>query len=306
MRKTILLLLAVLISGLGFAQEGFNYKALVTNNGTPVASGLINVKVTIKSSGGAIRWQEEHTAVSTDANGIFSIAIGEGTRLGGASTFDDVYWSYGNTISIEVNTGSGYTSLVNDEPLRYVPYAKRAKTLVTEDDAVLDRDARVRFSEFGNFLGGPRYYMGLNAAGDALELGTFSFTFPTTYFPKLSIKNNGDLLTTGKILADDSGDSDMKAYIYGKVYDNGTLPGSPTPNSGGFSVTKTGTGVYKITFDTSPGSYNNYLVIASRYSSGLSPGFIQTQSSDAYFTVYTYDASGNPADRPFMFVVYKK
>ncbi len=113
----------------------------------------------------------------------------------------------------------------------------------------------------------------------------------------------GDVQVTKKLVAPDSGDADMKAYIYGKVYSSGVVPTNPTPNSDGFSVTKTGTGTYRIDFDTSPGGYNKYLVVASIYAS---KGFISTSNYDDHFIVNTFDTSGNPDDKAFTFVVYKK
>lgn len=116
---------------MGFAQTdiGFNYKALVTENGNAVANAKISVKATIKD-GSSVKWQETHSNVQTDANGIFSIVIGEGTRVAGASSFDEVSWDSNNmNLTVEVDAGSGYQTMVNDEPFKYVPYAKQAESL---------------------------------------------------------------------------------------------------------------------------------------------------------------------------------
>ncbi len=128
--KKIILLFALLISTVSFAQRGFNYKALLVDNGSPVANSIITVKATIKQ-GTTAKWVETHSNVHTDANGIFAIAIGEGTRVSGVPTFDEIKWGYPNmNLTIEVDTGSGYTTLVNGEALKAVPYAKNGAKLL--------------------------------------------------------------------------------------------------------------------------------------------------------------------------------
>ena len=137
MKKTILFFLSVLISSSAWSQndvkristpKGLNYKALVSENGTPVANSTISVKVKLKD-GATELWYEEHTNVHTDANGIFSINIGEGTRISGSYThFQYFNWNTYNDVKmdVEIDTGSGYQTLVSNEALKYVPYAKNA------------------------------------------------------------------------------------------------------------------------------------------------------------------------------------
>ena len=375
MKKSILLLLAILVSGLTYAQtgtaKGFNYKGLVTNNGNVVANAVIGVKIKLKH-GSSVKWYEEHTGVHTDANGIFSVNIGEGTKIGGSFVnFSYVDWQgYPDMkISVEIDSGTGYHTYVNDIPLKSVPYAKFADKSYFASRLLPQTDGGIKLStttgsrlhgyilekgsdDWYTYINSGSNYVINNDGVDVLKIsdadnsvwmkgelikpfgsdngvkfyssssGTGYYKFATsTGSLNLQYNGGGGSTTTGlkfhgsasvevmkKLRAPDSGDSDMKAYIYGKVYANGTLPGSPTPNSDGYSVTKIGTGNYKITFDTSPGHYNKYLVIATRYrnGSGSTPGFIQVQSENGYFNVFTYDASGNPADRSFMFVVYKK
>ena len=112
---------------------------------------------------------------------------------------------------------------------------------------------------------------------------------------------NGDVYMSKKLLASSSGTADMKAYVYGKIYSSGSRDSDASSN--GYYINKVSTGRYKITFTNSPGSAHKYLVVASMYSV---PGFILAYNSDDYFEVYTYDTSGNLADRDFNFVVYKK
>ena len=117
---------------MGYAQTatGFNYKALVANNGTPLANAIINVRATFKAGTSTVKWRETHSNVHTDANGIFSITLGQGTRNAGVPSFDKMDWNVGNmNLTIEVDSGSGYQTLVSNEYFKTVPYAKQAERL---------------------------------------------------------------------------------------------------------------------------------------------------------------------------------
>ncbi len=115
----------------------------------------------------------------------------------------------------------------------------------------------------------------------------------------------GDIYTTQKITSPDSGDTDMKAYIYGSITSAGYFS-SLGAHSDGFTVTKTSDGIYKIDFTGSnaPTSSSSYTVMTNMRYSNI--GFITVQNYSTYFTINTYDISGNPTDKAFNFVVYKK
>lgn len=107
----------------------------------------------------------------------------------------------------------------------------------------------------------------------------------------------------GKITATHSGNSDMKAYIYGSLYATGSL--KTGPSSDGFTSIKVATGHYRITFDTSLGSQEAYLLIATASNTTV-PQIITCHQSSAYCDIYIWDMSSNPVDAVFNFVVYKK
>ncbi|MEC3907498.1 hypothetical protein VOI54_10745 [Tamlana sp. 2201CG12-4] len=109
---------------------------------------------------------------------------------------------------------------------------------------------------------------------------------------------NGDL-ETDEIHAEDSGDADMKAYIYGMVSSSGV---KSVASSGGFIVQKMALGVYRITFNNPPPSHVSYMVMASLNNLG----FVKTDRAQNYITISTYNASGILSDKEFNFVVYKK
>ena len=69
MKKSIITLAAILIASLSFAQSGgFNYKALITDNGNALQTHNVTVRFTILENGSTSVYQETHTA-TTDANG---------------------------------------------------------------------------------------------------------------------------------------------------------------------------------------------------------------------------------------------
>jgi len=120
----------------------------------------------------------------------------------------------------------------------------------------------------------------------------------------LVILKNGNTTINGEvkveeIQATDSGDADMKAYIYGLVSVSG---GISAASSEGFTVERTGTGVYRINFTNPPPSHVSYIAMASLNELG----FVTTTRNQAYVLINTYDTSGNADDKNFSFVVYKK
>jgi len=124
--KNYLLSALLLMSGFIFAQNGFHYKFVLTNNDAPLANTAVNVKFTLKDNGTVV-WEEEHVAVMTDDNGIGTCVMGEGTKLSGtADTFDDIDWTAPLTYDVAIDDGSGYTPFVTGQQFKYVPLAKYA------------------------------------------------------------------------------------------------------------------------------------------------------------------------------------
>lgn len=110
---------------------------------------------------------------------------------------------------------------------------------------------------------------------------------------------NGEL-NVDEVQATDSGNADMKAYIYGLVTISG---GISSASSSGFTITKTGTGSFRVVFNNPPSSYTNYMVVSSLHGD---IGFVETVRNTTYIAVNTYDTSGTLTDKSFNFVVFKK
>jgi hypothetical protein len=63
--------------------QGFNYQAVARNaSGGPIANSILPVKITIQSDslGGTIFWQELHSSVTTNSQGVINMVIGKGAR----------------------------------------------------------------------------------------------------------------------------------------------------------------------------------------------------------------------------------
>jgi len=144
-----------------------------------------------------------------------------------------------------------------------------------------------------NELGSDKLYIANNSTDTPLIWGDFSTK---------EIKINGNMEVVDRLTSTDSGNADMKAYIYGSVQSDGTILADAS--SDGFAVEYLDTGNYKITFNTIPVASTTYIVSASASSSYTNIGVTK---HDDYFEVFCRSiSSGNLEDRNFDFVVYKK
>ena len=132
MKTKILTLITFIITSLSFAQGGgFNYKALITDNGNVLATHSVTFKFTVLENGSTSVYQETQSA-TTDANGIAAVNVGEGTLVSG--NFTTIDW--GNSpyfLKVEIDTGSGYQDFGTAE-FKAVPYAKYADRVEIADN----------------------------------------------------------------------------------------------------------------------------------------------------------------------------
>jgi len=124
MKKLLLLTFVFSISLLLNAQDRiFNYKALITDNGNPLANQDVTIKFTILKGGSTNVYQEENLA-TTDENGIVSVGLGGGMNPSG--DFSAINWGDGSYyLKVEIDTGNGFLDFGTNEFLS-VPYAKHA------------------------------------------------------------------------------------------------------------------------------------------------------------------------------------
>ncbi len=125
MRKLIILLIPF-CAWVATAQNSFNYQAVVRDSGGNVLSNATIDLQFIIYEGAALTnnvYQETHSAVTTDANGLVTAAIGEGTTT---DDFNAINWGADmHFLNIRIDTGSGLSDL-GTVALRSVPYAQHA------------------------------------------------------------------------------------------------------------------------------------------------------------------------------------
>ena len=127
MKKISLLILTFFIFGILYSQapQSFKYQAIARNsNGTPIINTTIGLKITIRSgnANGTAVYSESFAPVS-NAIGIFTVNIGEGTPLSG--NFSDIDWGadkYFLNVAIDPEGGSNYTDMGTTQFVS-VPYS---------------------------------------------------------------------------------------------------------------------------------------------------------------------------------------
>ncbi len=143
--------------------------------------------------------------------------------------------------------------------------------------------------------------------GNAIAVYAYAGNSPNSFagFFNGKVKVNGNVIVNEKLKGFNSGDADMKAFVYGLVFFNGNM--AANQSSDGFSVTKISQGVYRIHLDNV--NDQNYVVMVSAEIGGSgTPVFATTDYSNTNgeFVIRTYNLSGNTIDNSFHFVVYKK
>ncbi|MCB0427415.1 MAG: tail fiber domain-containing protein [Flavobacteriaceae bacterium] len=123
--KKLVLIIALLITTIGFSQNGINYKAMIKDNsGTVIANQSVDLQFSILEGSSQINvYTETHTA-TTDGSGIVIVNVGEGTPSSG--TYANINWDNGeHYLNVQVDTGSGMVDMGTTQ-FKTVPYALNA------------------------------------------------------------------------------------------------------------------------------------------------------------------------------------
>jgi hypothetical protein len=135
MKSTIFYILAFVFTLSSFAQvpQKFNYQAVVRNNtGVIITNQNISVKAEILDSNiNSVLYSETH-AVTTNAQGLFSLQVGSGIVKSGL--FVNIDWSAGNRYirtSVDLTGGTNY-QLMGTSQLLSVPYALYSKEVTVK------------------------------------------------------------------------------------------------------------------------------------------------------------------------------
>lgn len=111
------------------APQSFSYQAVVRNGtGSPIASQLIGLRITLENELHVAYYTETHTPTS-NAQGVISVNIGGGTPVGNG-LFSSIPWKNGDIyIKLEIDPagGSNYTAMGTRTQLQSVPYALYAE-----------------------------------------------------------------------------------------------------------------------------------------------------------------------------------
>jgi uncharacterized protein (TIGR02145 family) len=156
--RYLTLALALIFSFTALAQappEAINYNGVARDaNGDPVADASIGLQLTIMQgdpiSGTAV-YAETHTT-TTDAFGLFNVAIGFGTATSG--TFAAIDWSMGDhhlAVALDVSGGTNYVTMGSTQLLS-VPYALYARSAGNQQYQTLSLSNDTLYLTNGGFV----------------------------------------------------------------------------------------------------------------------------------------------------------
>jgi len=189
MRNILTLFAFLLLVGTSHAQapQGIPYQAAARNSsGTILASTSISVRFTIRDSvtTGIIKYRETHST-TTDANGMFSVTVGQGTPVSG--TFASINWvTNAKFLQVELDPAGGSTYIdMGTQQMMSVPYALNTGIIKMTVSATGD----TLHSGNGNYVIIP----GISAANCAVSAGTITGTATFTAGSTTTLSNT----TTG-------------------------------------------------------------------------------------------------------------
>ncbi len=133
--------------------------------------------------------------------------------------------------------------------------------------------------------------------GEAEKAGSYAGYF------KGYVYNSQNVKVVGELQGSVSGDADMKAYVYGYVNYEGNITASAS--SDGYTVAKTATGTYRITFSDTSFASNQYIATIVVVDNS-SPEIATIDQNSGNFDIHIWNISGTHVNSDFTFVVYKK
>lgn len=121
--KTKVLILFSLLSFTLFSQNrGFNYKALITENGITISNQSVTIRFTILQQSPVYT---ETINTTTDDNGIVSVTFGDCDYGVENEEFCNINWGTPTFLKVEIDTGNGFLDF-GTNAFHYVPYAEYA------------------------------------------------------------------------------------------------------------------------------------------------------------------------------------
>ena len=136
MKRLLTFLLLVLVAQAVWAQNStkLSYQAVVRNaNNELVANVPVTVEVSILDATSGAAWYTETHSVTTNANGLIALMVGEGTPVSGNLKY--VAW---DKASIKTSIGANGENIDNTTTVNAVPYALYADSAKTINHDVLN------------------------------------------------------------------------------------------------------------------------------------------------------------------------
>jgi hypothetical protein len=136
--KSILIVMFVLLmSTISNAQTGLNFQGVArSSNNVIIASQQISLRLTILqgSATGSVEYSETRK-VTTNAQGLFAVVIGDADATSAVGSFNNINWK--NTpkylkIEMDANAGNNYTTIGTTQ-FQYVAYAQFANSVDAEN-----------------------------------------------------------------------------------------------------------------------------------------------------------------------------
>jgi len=203
--KNIILGITLLLSTIVVAQQGINYQGVAKDSGGElIINTNIDVAINIGTlpGGGGNVYSESHN-ISTNANGVFSLVLGEGTPT--LNLFEDIDWAVGNHyLNVWLNGEE-----IGTTQLQAVPYTKALGKWQAHKNGVTvkgtgasifvgDNAGENDDFSFNNNIGIGNNVLQSNTSGfDNIALGKTALTDNTTGFGNVAIGDQS--LTSNRI-----------------------------------------------------------------------------------------------------------
>ena len=124
MKRQLFYIIVLLNMTILCAQQGVNYKAVISDKGEIIQNKQVEIYFTILEEGITNIYSESHIK-STDNNGIVVLSIGEGTSP--SADFTKIDWSKEQFLKVEIDAGNGIVNMGTTK-FNSVPYAFHAKS----------------------------------------------------------------------------------------------------------------------------------------------------------------------------------
>ena len=274
---------------------------LQITGGTPAVGKVLtsdaNGKASWETSNQGVTELNDLTDVKSDGSSLFVGADAGGNDDGENGNVAVGYAAIRNNVSGTHNTVLGQSAGVNSFGSNNVILGYAAGYNVGSGNIIIGNQAYSNWSGTNNIL-----VIDNHSTNTPLLGGNFE-TDEIVINGKLIVTDLTTLNNVDAIKSVDSGDADLKAYIYGMAVADGSIVAASS--SSGFTVTKIAAGNYKINFTgVNKPTASDFVVNATRMAPSF--GFIWIEQFGENFHIRTNDISGVAEDAKFSFVVYKK